>query len=187
LSEYNGTLLFVSHDRYFIDALASQVWAVNEGSLRAHLGNYTEYLNWESKVKQREEEARREISKIQPGGAKAQISNSQNGSSPKASPNGNSHHTNGKGNASNGSNGNGVKAAVAYKDLPKEEKARRKKLSELEVTIANQEKRLNQLSEDMTQATNKQDVNSITRLGQEYQQAADALEKLYADWGVLAG
>ncbi len=43
LDEFEGTLLFVSHDRYFIDRLATKVWAVEQGELRAYMGNYTEY------------------------------------------------------------------------------------------------------------------------------------------------
>jgi ATP-binding cassette subfamily F protein 3 len=43
LSEFGGTLLFVSHDRYFIDSLATKVWAIEDGVLQAYLGNYTDY------------------------------------------------------------------------------------------------------------------------------------------------
>jgi ATP-binding cassette subfamily F protein 3 len=43
LNEFEGTLLFVSHDRYFIDRLATKVWAIEGGALLAYLGNYTEY------------------------------------------------------------------------------------------------------------------------------------------------
>ncbi|HLX40234.1 MAG TPA: ABC-F family ATP-binding cassette domain-containing protein, partial [Ktedonobacteraceae bacterium] len=43
LSEFGGTLLFVSHDRYFIDSLATKVWAIEEGVLIPYMGNYTEY------------------------------------------------------------------------------------------------------------------------------------------------
>lgn len=43
LSEYEGTLLFVSHDRYFIDSLATKVWAIEDGVLVPYLGNYTDY------------------------------------------------------------------------------------------------------------------------------------------------
>ena len=44
LSDFEGTLLFVSHDRYFIDSLATKVWAVeDDGILRPYMGNYTEY------------------------------------------------------------------------------------------------------------------------------------------------
>ncbi len=43
LSEFGGTLLFVSHDRYFIDSLATKVWAIEDGTLQTYLGNYTDY------------------------------------------------------------------------------------------------------------------------------------------------
>ena len=43
LGEFEGTLLFVSHDRYFIDKLATKVWVIGDGILIPYLGNYTEY------------------------------------------------------------------------------------------------------------------------------------------------
>ncbi len=43
LADYDGTLLFVSHDRYFVDALATRVWMVQDGTLINHPGNYTDY------------------------------------------------------------------------------------------------------------------------------------------------
>jgi ATP-binding cassette subfamily F protein 3 len=43
LSDFDGTLLFVSHDRYFIDRLATKVWAIEDSVLSAYDGNYTEF------------------------------------------------------------------------------------------------------------------------------------------------
>jgi ATP-binding cassette subfamily F protein 3 len=43
LSEFAGTLILVSHDRYLVDALATHVWAIEGGTLVAHEGNYTDY------------------------------------------------------------------------------------------------------------------------------------------------
>ncbi|MEO8953339.1 MAG: ABC-F family ATP-binding cassette domain-containing protein [Ktedonobacteraceae bacterium] len=43
LGEFEGTLLFVSHDRYFIDSLATRVWVIDDGVLIPYMGNYTEY------------------------------------------------------------------------------------------------------------------------------------------------
>src|SRR6266699_7313349 len=43
LGEFEGTLLFVSHDRYFIDSLATKVWAIEDGVLIPYYGNYTDY------------------------------------------------------------------------------------------------------------------------------------------------
>ncbi|HEX9013025.1 MAG TPA: ATP-binding cassette domain-containing protein, partial [Anaerolineaceae bacterium] len=45
LAAYSGTILLVSHDRYLIDALATQVWEVipEEGRLRVFAGTYSQY------------------------------------------------------------------------------------------------------------------------------------------------
>ena len=43
LSEFEGTLLFVSHDRYFIDSLATKVWVIEDGVLIPYWGTYTDY------------------------------------------------------------------------------------------------------------------------------------------------
>ncbi|AFQ45181.1 ribosomal protection-like ABC-F family protein [Desulfosporosinus meridiei] len=44
LEEFPGTLLAVSHDRYFINRLAHKVWVLNQGEITAYLGNYNDYL-----------------------------------------------------------------------------------------------------------------------------------------------
>ncbi len=43
LADFEGTLLFVSHDRYFIDRLATKLWVIEQGVLIPYLGNYTDY------------------------------------------------------------------------------------------------------------------------------------------------
>jgi len=50
LSDFEGTLLFVSHDRYFIDSLATKVWAVEDGVLIPYIGNYTEYRTHKRRI-----------------------------------------------------------------------------------------------------------------------------------------
>jgi ATP-binding cassette subfamily F protein 3 len=46
LRDFNGTVLLVSHDRYLIDSIATQVWAIDvaEKRLRAWKGNYSAYI-----------------------------------------------------------------------------------------------------------------------------------------------
>jgi ATP-binding cassette subfamily F protein 3 len=44
LQEYNGTVVFVSHDRYFIDKLATRVVEVEDGKVHVYPGNYEDYL-----------------------------------------------------------------------------------------------------------------------------------------------
>jgi ATP-binding cassette subfamily F protein 3 len=42
LQDFEGTIVFVSHDRYFIDAIATRLWVVDQGTVATHLGNYTD-------------------------------------------------------------------------------------------------------------------------------------------------
>jgi len=44
LVEYTGTVVFVSHDRYFIDKLATRVFEVGDGKVEIFPGNYEDYL-----------------------------------------------------------------------------------------------------------------------------------------------
>lgn len=44
LQEYSSTLVFVSHDRYFLDGLATRVLEVGNGTASTYLGNYEDYL-----------------------------------------------------------------------------------------------------------------------------------------------
>ena len=44
VEEYEGNLLFVSHDRYFIDRFATRVWMLEDGHITDFKGNYQEYL-----------------------------------------------------------------------------------------------------------------------------------------------
>ena len=43
LNKYTGTVVFVSHDRYFIDKLATRVFEIGEGRVEVYPGNYEDY------------------------------------------------------------------------------------------------------------------------------------------------
>jgi ATP-binding cassette, subfamily F, member 3 len=52
LEEFDGTILLVSHDRYLVDRLATQIWALETADaaptpwqLRVYKGSYEDYLN----------------------------------------------------------------------------------------------------------------------------------------------
>ena len=45
LSGFTGTIVFISHDRYFINRIATQVVEVARGRLTTHLGTYDDYLD----------------------------------------------------------------------------------------------------------------------------------------------
>ena len=67
LSDYEQTLLFVSHDRYFIEKFATRIWELKDGNIIDFRGSYSEYCTWrdrqnvfEQASKQREKEKEKE-------------------------------------------------------------------------------------------------------------------------------
>jgi ATP-binding cassette subfamily F protein 3 len=48
LQEYTGTVVFVSHDRYFLDKLATRVIEVADGAVHGYPGNYEDYVRRKS-------------------------------------------------------------------------------------------------------------------------------------------
>lgn len=41
---YNGSVIFVSHDRYFLDRTINKVFALTDGKIKTYFGNYTQYV-----------------------------------------------------------------------------------------------------------------------------------------------
>ncbi|QDX94187.1 ABC transporter ATP-binding protein [Brevibacillus laterosporus] len=59
LREYPGTILLISHDRYFLDAVATSIWEVDSGELQTYQGNYSVF------VKEKEERVLRQFADYQ--------------------------------------------------------------------------------------------------------------------------
>ena len=44
LKAYTGSLITVSHDRWFLDQVVNRIWELNDGIVKVYYGNYTDYL-----------------------------------------------------------------------------------------------------------------------------------------------
>ena len=51
LADYEGSLVIISHDRFFLDGFVNRVWEVTDGKLREYDGNYSEYE--QAKIKEK--------------------------------------------------------------------------------------------------------------------------------------
>ncbi len=56
LLAYDGTLLIVSHDRFFLNLLAGRVWELRDGILHDYAGNYSRFIQQRELSLQREAE-----------------------------------------------------------------------------------------------------------------------------------
>jgi ATPase subunit of ABC transporter with duplicated ATPase domains len=51
VEEFEGTLLFVSHDRYFIDRFANRIWTLQDGVIQDFRGDYRSYQAMQERLK----------------------------------------------------------------------------------------------------------------------------------------
>ncbi|SUJ24861.1 Uncharacterized ABC transporter ATP-binding protein YheS [Sphingobacterium spiritivorum] len=49
LQQYEGTLIVVSHDRYFLDHVANKIWFIEDKEIKEYPGTYQEYEEWNAK------------------------------------------------------------------------------------------------------------------------------------------
>lgn len=153
LDEYSGTLLFVSHDRYFIDRLATQVWAIGpEGKIVPYLGNYSDYL-----VKLRRD----------------------NAPDPTAASNGKENPKQARPSVEERSS---LPSRRERGSLERQLREQRKQLAEIEKQIGRCEERLTEIDSELTGASASGAVEEIGRLGQEFERLHEQLEGLYSRW-----
>jgi ABC transport system ATP-binding/permease protein len=75
LSQYPGTILMISHDRYFVDQFVDEIWELDRKKLHSHSGNYSDYLEAKEKRQQkdrveyerRKQELKRELEWVRAG------------------------------------------------------------------------------------------------------------------------
>ena len=156
LDGYDGTMLFVSHDRYFIDRIANRVWNIEDGDIATYLGNYTDM--------QRHRAARQEApNTIAPPAAPVRHAGTPEPETPAA-----------------------VEATPQPRTSSRQnERALRdvqKRLSSAEREVGRLEARLNDVSDELTRASIDQDTDAVARLGAEYERLQSQLEDAYAAW-----
>ena len=82
LQQYEGTIILVSHDRYFLDNVANKIWFIEDKKIKSYPGTYQEYEEWNAKRKielknapvpqPKKEEKKLEPVKQQPSNEKSQ-------------------------------------------------------------------------------------------------------------------
>jgi ATP-binding cassette subfamily F protein 3 len=159
LAQFNGTILFVSHDRYFIDALADTIWMVENGTVSRFDGNYSDYV---AHVTQRDTERK-----------KAVEPRADPGDDPPAKDNGHA--------ASSGVGGR------EHRDRERQQREQKKQLNALERQIAQLEQQLKSTQAALETATAAGKIDEIAALGNEYVALEQRLLDEYDRWAELAG
>jgi ATP-binding cassette subfamily F protein 3 len=188
LNEYNGTILFVSHDRYFIDAVADTIWMVEHGSIDAFDGTYSEYSAFqEAKArKQVVEERRKTEDERRTTTNERPVESREQEPKPKgvASANGNGHTSTVNG---RGQTPRPQVPTPNPQSSSKDDRRLRRKLVALEEEIAMLEAEMKQLAEEMTSASAQADGKRVKSLEMQYSDVQAMLNTRYDEWSAVAG
>lgn len=165
LKDYTGTLIFVSHDRYFVKKVATQLLVFEDGTTNLYRFGYEQY---QEKLDREAEESRN----VYRGNAVFGGAISQNGS---ISGNGStSGDGNGAGNTDStaGASGSG-NSAKAYYNPGKERSKVQKKVKKAEEDLAVKEAKLDELKAELLKPEYQSSYSKLT----EIQNQIDALEE----------
>ncbi len=179
ISQYEGTVLYVSHDRYFINKTASRILSLEGGHFINYLGNYDYYLEKRAQRADADSAASSDRSKITQTG---RISGS---------------HDEGKGESRSSASGSSVaditdnsSSSKAEWLAQKEQQARERKLHNdlirCEAEISALEERNTQIETMMAQPDVSTDPDMLLQLSNEAGENTKRLEELYEQWETLA-
>jgi ATP-binding cassette subfamily F protein 3 len=163
LRAFTGTVVFVSHDRHFIDGLATRVVEVEDGRLNSYQGDYEYFL---AKKAGASEEVRKcgsadEKSSLTPG-----LPNFNVSAAPKEER---------------------LRQREDDKQRQREERQLQKKMGELEAAIEQEEGRLAGLEAQMADPAFFSDHEAARRAGEEHAELSARIAGLYTEWEELNG
>jgi ATP-binding cassette subfamily F protein 3 len=156
LREYDGTLLFVSHDRYFVDALAETIWSLEDGEVIVYEGNYSRYHARRAQI-----EAAAQQALAREAAQSTEAAQAERGAS------------------------RGAPARTGKRGKRGAEPAERS-VEQVEREITEREARLAALEAELSSASAATDVQRVTELGDEYEREQALVASLYLEWQQLA-
>lgn len=164
LLDYDGTLLFISHDRYFLNKMAERIVELHPNGAEHFLGNYDDYL---AKKQELEELAAEQALSEEAGksnAAERQNNQVSDVNSAKA----------------------GAASFEAEKQAKREERARLRRMEQLEETIAELEGEVERLEHELTQPDVYQDYTAIQERQTIIDEHKTQLVAMYEEWESLA-
>ena len=156
LNSYNGTVLYVSHDRYFINRTAHRILELSGGTLHQYLGNYDYYLE-----KKSQQGASTESAAFGTLATSAASAASTESSASKLS-------------------------WQAQKEKEAQRRKKENALKKCEEQIASLEERDKQIDLEMSDPKIATDVAALQKLSREKDEIADKLMELMAEWEQLS-
>ncbi|WP_411345531.1 ABC-F family ATP-binding cassette domain-containing protein [Paenibacillus sp. WLX1005] len=158
LIDYEGTLLFISHDRYFLNKMAERILELRPDGLTTYLGNFDDYTAKKQELLELAAEAAAAT-------AATQARNGQATADAAKVP---------------------VNAYEEGKQAKREERNRKRRLEQLEQEIAQHEDQIAVLEQELTVPDVYQDYEAVQTRQQAIADHQQALEQAYEEWETLA-
>ena len=73
LTKYQGSLILVSHDRFFISQTANKIWEIEDKVIKEFKGTYTEWVAWKERMAKQESARRKEQAEPKPAEVKVEV------------------------------------------------------------------------------------------------------------------
>lgn len=156
LNKYEGSLIFVSHDRFFISQTANKIWEIIDHEIKEFKGTYTEYMEWKERMAKQQRTKEKET-----GAGAKEVSKATPAPAPVAK--------------------SAPKPALDQ-EQKKELQRVQKQFSKAEQDLAKAQADVKKLEDQMGNPDNYSDKNKFTTLEQQYkaaQQKAAAANKEY--------
>ncbi|MFD1175132.1 ABC-F family ATP-binding cassette domain-containing protein [Paenibacillus puldeungensis] len=165
LLDYDGTLLFISHDRYFLNKMAERIVELHPEGTEHFLGNYDDYL---AKKQELEEMAAEKAASGSPKPGATDRSSA--GAVPDQA-----------------SSKSGAASYEADKQAKREERNRQRRLEQLEETIQTIEAEITVLENELTLPEIYQDYTAVQERQSAIDRHKEQLTAAYEEWEGLAG
>lgn len=156
LRKYAGTIVFVSHDRYFVDCLATRVLEVGGGRVLSHIGNYEDFLRSKQQCGDNSHSRKRVEQQVERTGEASESGKQQR-----------------------------VQAHEERKELQRRQRRQEKELDRMEAVVEQLEGRLIELEQVMAAPETYQDQERWRQLSCDHAALKEELEAAFSRWEQL--
>jgi ATP-binding cassette subfamily F protein 3 len=177
LSGYEGTVLYVSHDRYFINKTATRILDLKHGRMINYLGNYDYYME------HCEEQTARVLAE---SGNASSFGRGIGMDSTSAATGSSFGKLAGNSNASSDNAGSGAADWKAQKEEAAKKRKQEAALKKCEEEIAKLEERNEKINEELSDPDVATDLAKVRKLSDELAANEERLSTLYDEWAELS-
>lgn len=176
LNKYEGTIVLVSHDRYFISRIANKIWDIDNYKIREFKGTYAEWEDWKER---REAEMRKDgkVEKVEKLMKKTTDDRQLTTEKPQPASSNQDSASSIQHQASS--------AGPIDKELKKELQKQKNRFAQLEEKIAQLNKKKTELEAALADPGTYNDKTKFVQTETDYKAAGTELEKLNAEYEVV--